>query len=74
MLSISAHKLGGLRGAGLLYCRRGIPVNPLLNGGGQENGLRSGTENTAAIAAMGAAMEYACRDIPGKSATGSFPC
>ena len=68
MLSISAHKLGGLRGAGLLYCRRGIPVNPLLNGGGQENGLRSGTENTAAIAAMGAAMEYACRDIPGKSA------
>ena len=68
MLSISAHKLGGLRGAGLLYCRSGIPVNPLLNGGGQENGLRSGTENTAAIAAMGAAMEYACRDIPGKSA------
>lgn len=68
MLSISAHKLGGLRGAGLLYCRRGLTPQPLIYGGGQENGLRSGTENTAAIAAMGAAMEYACRDIHGKAA------
>ena len=68
MMSVSAHKIGGLRGAGLLYCRAGAPVVPLIYGGGQENGLRSGTENTAAIAAMGAAMEYACRDIPGKAA------
>ena len=68
MLSVSAHKFGGLRGAGLLYCRGGTPVTPLIHGGGQENGLRSGTENTAAIVAMGAAMEYACRDIPAKSA------
>lgn len=68
MLSISAHKVGGLRGAGLLYCRGGITAAPLIYGGGQENGLRSGTENTAAIAAMGAALEYACRDIPGRSA------
>ncbi len=68
MLSVSAHKFGGLRGAGLLYCRGGTPVTPLIHGGGQEYGLRSGTENTAAIIAMGAAMEYTCRDIPAKSA------
>lgn len=63
MLSISAHKLGGLRGAGLLYCRRGLTPQPLIHGGGQENGLRSGTENTPAIAAMGAAMEHSSQDI-----------
>ncbi len=63
MLSISAHKLGGLRGAGLLYCRRGLTPQPLIYGGGQENGLRSGTENTPAIAAMGAAMEHSSQDI-----------
>lgn len=63
MLSISAHKLGGLRGAGLLFCRRGLGAQPLIYGGGQENGLRSGTENTAAIAAMGAVMEYSSKDI-----------
>lgn len=68
MLSISAHKLGGIKGAGLLYCRRGCELTPLLHGGGQESGARSGTENTAAIAALGAAMEYSCRDIRGKSA------
>lgn len=68
MMSISAHKLGGLRGAGLLYCRKGVQLHPLIYGGGQEGGMRSGTENTAAIAAMGAAMEHSCRDIAAKSA------
>ena len=67
MMSVSAHKLGGLRGAGLLYLRRGLELQPLICGGGQENGLRSGTENTAAIVSMGAAMEYACGDINGRS-------
>ena len=67
MMSVSAHKLGGLRGAGLLYIRRGLELQPLICGGGQENGLRSGTENTAAIVSMGAAMEYACGDINGRS-------
>lgn len=68
MLSLSAHKFGGIKGAGLLYCRSGCELHPLIFGGGQENGMRSGTENTAAIAAMGAAIEYSCRDIAGKAA------
>lgn len=68
MMSVSSHKLGGLRGAGLLYCRKGVKLHPLIYGGGQEGGMRSGTENTAAIAAMGAAMEHSCRDIAAKSA------
>lgn len=68
MMSISSHKLGGIRGAGLLYCRKGVQLHPLIYGGGQEGGMRSGTENTAAIAAMGAAMEHSCRDIAAKSA------
>lgn len=65
-LSLSAHKIGGLKGCGLLFVRRGAAVRPMHFGGGQEHGLRSGTENTAAIAALGAAMEYCCRDIPKK--------
>lgn len=67
MMSVSAHKLGGLRGAGLLYIRNGVGLQPLICGGGQENGLRSGTENTAAIAAMGAAVEYSCKNIKRRS-------
>lgn len=67
MLSASAHKFGGIRGAGLLYCRKGCELNPLIYGGGQENGMRSGTENTPAIAAMGAAIEHSCQNIREKS-------
>lgn len=67
MMSVSAHKLGGMRGAGLLYIRKGLELQPLICGGGQENGLRSGTENTAAVVSMGAAMEEACRDISGSA-------
>lgn len=68
MMSLSAHKIGGIRGAGLLYCRKGCGLFPLIHGGGQENGMRSGTENTAAIAAMGEAMDYCCRGIAEKAA------
>lgn len=64
MLSVSAHKLGGFKGAGLLYVRRGIKIPPLIFGGGQENGMRSGTENVAAIVSLGAAITEICRDIP----------
>ena len=55
MLSVSAHKIGGIKGAGLLYARKGTPISPMIFGGGQERGIRSGTENAAAIAALGAA-------------------
>jgi cysteine desulfurase len=56
MLAISAHKLGGPKGAGALALRSGLQIEaPLIRGGGQESGLRAGTENVAAIAGFGAA-------------------
>ena len=52
----SGHKLYAPKGIGMLYVRRGAPFTPLMKGGGQENGLRSGTENMAGIAALGAVL------------------
>lgn len=49
LYSISAHKINALKGAGVLIKKRGININPLIFGGGQENGLRSGTENVFGI-------------------------
>lgn len=66
MMSVSAHKVGGLCGCGLLYVRKGTPLSPLIFGGGQQRGMRSGTENTAAIAAFGEAIEMICADIPAR--------
>ncbi|MGN0745833.1 MAG: cysteine desulfurase family protein [Aristaeellaceae bacterium] len=63
MLSLSAHKFYGPRGAGALYVRQGTPVRPLLAGGGQEGGRRSGTENVPAIAGMGVAADMALTDM-----------
>lgn len=63
MLSLSAHKFGGPRGAGALYCRTGIVLDPLMFGGGQERGRRPGTENTPGIVAMAAAMREACENM-----------
>ncbi len=57
LASISAHKIGGLKGIGALYCKNGIKLPPFIRGGGQENGLRSGTENVVGIASFGAACE-----------------
>lgn len=57
--AFSAHKLGALKGAGFVYLRRGTRVQPLLFGGGQESGLRSGTSNVMGACAMAAAVEYA---------------
>ena len=57
MASFSAHKIGGMKGCGALYIRRGLAITPLLFGGGQENGVRSGTEGMPQIAAFGAACE-----------------
>lgn len=55
LLSLSAHKIGGLKGSGALYVRPGLSLRPLLFGGGQESGFRSGTEAMPQIAAFAAA-------------------
>lgn len=57
MLSASAHKFNGPRGAGFLYVRKGTPLGPFHNGGAQERSMRAGTENVAAIAGMAKALE-----------------
>jgi cysteine desulfurase len=58
-LSLSAHKLGGLKGCGALYVRKGLRLEPMIVGGGQERGLRAGTENVAAIVGLGLACRLA---------------
>ncbi|HUT78803.1 MAG TPA: cysteine desulfurase family protein [Polyangia bacterium] len=60
LVAFSAHKLYGPKGAAALYVRRGTPLAPLITGGAHERGLRSGTENVAAIVGFAAAMELAC--------------
>jgi len=59
LLSISAHKIYGPKGVGVLFRREGVVIEPLLHGGGHEGGLRSGTENVAGIVGMGKAAELA---------------
>lgn len=60
---VSAHKLGGPRGVGALLLKDGTDIEAILQGGGQELGRRSGTENVAGIAGFGAACEAAARDL-----------
>ena len=55
LLTISGHKIGAMKGSGALYLRKGLRAVPLIRGGGQERGLRSGTEATPQIAALAAA-------------------
>jgi len=62
LLTVSAHKIFGPKGVGALYVRRGVRVLPLINGGGQEKGLRSGTENVPGIAAFGAVLDFEIMD------------
>lgn len=59
MLSLSAHKFHGPKGVGALYCRKGIPLYTLIEGGAQERGKRAGTENVAGIVGMAAALREA---------------
>jgi cysteine desulfurase len=57
LLSLAAHKFYGPKGAGVLYVREGIPLVPLIHGGGQEAAKRAGTENLAGIAGLAAALQ-----------------
>lgn len=63
LLSLSAHKFHGPKGAGALYVRRGVKLENLLHGGAQERGLRAGTENVPALVGMGKAIEIAVADL-----------
>lgn len=63
MMSVSGHKFGAPHGVGFLYVKDDIKINPLLHGGGQEKGLRSGTEDAPSIIMMGEAMDQAYRTI-----------
>lgn len=56
LVAVSGHKIGAPKGVGALYIKKGVRLRPLLTGGGQEEGLRSGTEATAQIAAFAAAV------------------
>jgi cysteine desulfurase len=64
LLSVSAHKFHGPKGIGVLYVREGIRLIDFMDGGAQERGKRAGTENVAAIAGMGLAMELAIQELP----------
>jgi cysteine desulfurase len=63
LLTMAAHKMYGPKGVGALYVRKGVRIAPLVHGGGQEFGLRSGTENTAGLVGFGAAAELALKRI-----------
>jgi cysteine desulfurase len=62
MLTLTAHKFGGPKGAGLLYVKEGTLLEPLLHGGGQELGRRSGTHDVAAAVGLAQAMELSVAD------------
>jgi cysteine desulfurase len=67
-LSLSSHKFGGPKGAGVLYLRRATPFRQLLHGGGQESQKRAGTENVPGIVGTAAALELASTGIAERSA------
>ena len=72
LLSLSAHKFCGPKGAGALYVRKGTHIDPLISGGEQERGLRAGTENVPAIVGMGKAITEAICNLQQNSERTAF--
>lgn len=68
LVAVSPHRFYGPKGVGILWCRRGTRLVPLLHGGEQESGFRAGTENVPAIVGAGVAAELAARDLPQRAA------
>lgn len=64
LLTVVGHKLYAPKGVGALYVRRGTPLEPLISGGGQEQGKRAGTENVALLVALGTACFLASQELP----------
>jgi len=71
-MSFSGHKLGGPKGIGILYLRRGTKIEPFLHGGGQERGYRGGTENVPGIMGLATAVELAINDLKKKQSVQSI--
>ncbi|MDR2772184.1 MAG: cysteine desulfurase NifS [Elusimicrobiota bacterium] len=68
-LSLSAHKFNGPKGIGVLYVKRGSAISPIMYGGHQENGLRSGTENIPYIVGLSKALELSAHSMASNSQT-----